>query len=64
MGEHSDPNDNDEGLGLDPGNSPPVAWTESLTGDEIDEISYLLATEFPAVKKEVTNGSRSSGDQS
>jgi len=32
----------EEGPGVDPGNSPPEEWTEDLTADEIDAVATQL----------------------
>jgi len=43
MGQHEDPNEV-EVQKPDPGNSPPEAWTETMTAAEIDEVVYRLQT--------------------
>jgi len=34
--------DDQEGPGVDPGNSPPEAWVEDMTADEIDAVVQKL----------------------
>ena len=38
----SETEDDQEGPAVDPGNSPPEAWTEDLTADEIDAVVKQL----------------------
>jgi hypothetical protein len=39
--------DDIEGVGVDPSNSPPAAWTEPMTPDEVDSVADQLNDEFP-----------------
>ena len=52
MGTHEDPTSPDEVILPDPGNSQPVAWTEPMTGDEMDEVTNRLNEECPPSEEE------------
>jgi hypothetical protein len=58
---HGVSDDDIEGPGVDPGNSPPDAWTEDMTADEIDAVAKQL--EDHAAVEKIWDESTPKGDE-